>query len=255
MILGFIGTGGITESIVSGLYNHGGHREQILISKRSSHRSERLAAKFELIEVHDNNQDIVDQSDWIVLAVLPAQVKDVLASLRFRRHQKIVSLAAGISVESLLPQVSPADHVYRAIPMPPIEIGEGPTPVFPPDEEVESLFSKIGTAVAVTDEHQFTALAASSAIMATFFAWVSSNATWLEGQGVPAKQSALYTTSVFHALATLARQADPAELKQMSEDCLTPGGLNEQVLRNCQQAGVIDSIQTEIDHVMTRISG
>ncbi len=39
----------------------------------------------------------------------------------------------------------------------------------------------------------------------------------------------------------------------MSDDCLTPGGLNEQVLNAASEAGVIDKIQAEIGRVMERL--
>jgi pyrroline-5-carboxylate reductase len=253
MITGFIGTGGITESIVNGLYNHGGHDAPILVSRRNRKRSKRLAKAFDLVEVVDDNQDIVDRSDWVVISVLPVQVIELLSSLKFRDDHVIISLAAGIKLKTLAMHIRPATRVSRAIPMPPVEFGLGPTPVCPPDQDVEALFNRIGAAVAVEDEEQFTALAASSAIMATFFSWIASNARWLEAQHVPPREAAFYTTSVFHALAALAARANADELQNISEGCLTPGGLNEQVLNAARSAGVIETIQTEIDRVMERL--
>jgi len=254
MILGFIGTGGITEAIVMGLCNHGGHDTPILVSRRNRARSGKLAETFDLVEVVDDNQDIVDRSDWVVISVLPGQALDLLSSLRFRDDQVIVSLPAGITLSSILEHVRPATRVCRAIPMPPVEFGLGPTPVYPPDPDVQALFNGIGAAVAVEDESQFTALGASSAIMATFFALIASNARWLEGHNVPAKEAAFYTTSVFHALAAMAARSDASELQQMSENCLTPGGLNEQVLNAALDSRVIDTIQAEIGRVMERLN-
>lgn len=253
MITGFIGTGGITESIVNGLCNHGGHDLPILVSRRSKVRSQRLAAAFDLVEVLDENQEIVDRSDWVVISVLPGQTLDLLSSLRFREDHVIISLPAGITLKTLAAHIRPATRVSRAIPMPPVALGLGPTPVCPPDPDVEALFNRVGAAVAVEDESQFTALAASSAVMATFFSWIASNANWLEGQAVPSREAAFYTTSVFQALATMATRMDPVELQNISESCLTPGGLNEQVLKAARNSGVIDTIQTEIGRVMDRL--
>lgn len=253
MILGFIGTGGITEAITTGLCKCSDHAEDILISKRSQFRSRRLATFFPQVKVLDDNQSIVDRSDWVVIAVLPKQTLGLLSTLRFRQNHKIISLPAGINLETLATHVHPATQIYRAIPMPPIEFGMGPTPIYPPDAEVEALFARVGKAVAVLDERQFTALGASSAVMATFFSWIASNARWLEAQGVPAQQSALYATSVFHALAAMATQKDAQGLQLMSENCITPGGLNAQVLNGVQEAQIIEKIQAQIDGVMTRL--
>lgn len=253
MILGFIGTGGITEAIVTGLCNCGSHQEDIFISERSHSRSQRLADLFPQVKVRNDNQSIVDRCDWIVISVLPEQTPALLAMLRFRQNHKIISLAAGINLATLATHVYPATQICRAIPMPPIEFGAGPTPICPPDAEVAALFTLVGKAIAVTDERQFTALGASSAVMATFFAWIASNARWLEAQGVPAKESALYTTSVFHALAAMAAEADAEGLQHMSANCITPGGLNEQVLKGVQEAQVIEKIQAQIEAVMNRL--
>lgn len=253
MITGFIGTGGITESIVKGLFNHGGHDTPVLVSQRNRARSARLADAFELVEVVEDNQEIVDRSDWVVLSVLPRQVLDLLSTLRFRDDHVVISLPAGITLDTLRRHIEPATRVCRAIPMPPVEFGLGPTPVCPPDPDVQALFNGIGAAVAVEDEQQFTALAASSAIMATFFAWIASNARWLEEQNVPAREAAFYASSVFQALADMASRKSAEELRALSENCLTPGGLNEQVLKAARGAGVIDSVQAEIGRVMDRL--
>ena len=253
MDLGFIGTGGITEAIVTGLFNCAGHDEPILVSARGRARSQRLAVTFDLIEVVEHNQEIVDRCDWVVVSVLPEQTLDVLSKLRFHQHHHIISLSAGITLETLRPLIFPAVRICRAIPMPPIEFGLGPTPVCPPDPETEAFFNRVGTAVAVDNEKQFSALAASSAVMATFFTWVASNARWLESKNVPAKESALYTTSVFHALATMTTRTDAQGLQAMSEQCLTPGGLNEQVLEGVRKACSIEHIQAEIERVMLRL--
>ena len=255
MVLGFIGTGGITEAIVTGLCQHGAYEDTILLSKRSQFRSKRLAKKFLQVQVVEDNQVIVDRSDCIVISVLPRQTLALLAKLSFRPNHRIISLPAGIRLKTLSTYLHPATKICRAIPMPPIAHGLGSTPVYPPDAEVEALFARIGKAIAVTDERHFTSLAASSAVMATFFAWIASNARWLEAQGVPRDVSALYAASVFHALAAMAANADAEELQRLSEDCLTPGGLNEQVLKGAQRAQLIEKIQAQIDEVMKRLEG
>ena len=253
MTLGFIGTGGITEAIVTGLYNHGGYQEDVLVSERNQARSKQLANQFSKVSVIKDNQSIVDRSEVIVISVLPEQALPLLTTLRFDPNHRIISLPAGIRVETLVAHVDPATKIYRAIPMPPIAHGLGATPIYPPDAEVETLFARVGQVVPVKNERWFTALGASSAVMATFFAWIASNARWLESQGVPAADSARYATSVFQALATMAMKADPEELQRMSAECITPGGLNEQVLTAAQRAGVIKTIQAEIDRLMIRL--
>jgi len=252
-MLGFIGTGAITEAIITGLYKYGNYQEKILISERSRDRSTRLHDLFPSIEIVADNQAIVDQCDDIVIAVLPEQAQTVLSSLQFRPQHRIISVIAGIKLNVLSAMINPATQVCRAIPMPPIEFGLGPVPICPRDEQAEALFNRVGTAVAVDDEAQFTALAAGSSVMAAFFELVASLARWLEQRGVPSEEATLYATNVMHSLASLTTKADATALQTMSEECLTAGGLNEQVLLGCKDAGWFEIMQRELDLIMTRL--
>jgi pyrroline-5-carboxylate reductase len=252
-MLGFIGTGAIIEAIVTGLYKCDDYQESVLVSERSHYRSKKLHKLFPLVEIVSDNQIIVDRCDDIVVAVLPQQAHTILSSLQFRESHRIISLVAGLRLEALSKLIKPATRVCRAIPMPPNEFGLGPVPICPRNRSVEALFNRIGTAVGVDDENQFTALAAGSAVMAIFFEFVASLARWLESRDVPAKQASLYATNVIHALASMTTKADAESLQAMSEQCLTPGGLNEQVLLGCKDAGWIEIIQNELDGIMKRL--
>ena len=126
MIIGFLGTGVITEAIIRGLYDIGIYDDTILVSKRSTTRSAKLAGDYPKVRVVEENSQLAEESDWIIVSVLPEQVCDVLSELDCRPEQKIISLAAGVSLEQLHTWAAPATDVIRVIPMPPIEHGLGP---------------------------------------------------------------------------------------------------------------------------------
>ncbi len=251
--LGFIGTGGIVEAIIIGLYEFGGYNSPIRTSERSRHRSKKLQDRFEQIQVESDNQSIVDQSDWVFAGVLPEQTIDLLGSLQFRADQKIISLAAGIELATIENLVKPASSFLRLIPMPPIEFGVGPVVVCPPDAAVERLFDRIGTSVSVTDEAQFSAFSASSAVMASYFELTASMARWLEKQQVPKASAAQYSTSILHALSCMTTKVDASELQSMSRDCLTIGGLNEQVLNELSQENWFVQLESKWDRILQRL--
>ena len=164
MVIGFIGTGVISEAMIHGLCNAASYVDPILISKRSADRSARLAARYPNVEVIGANQDLVNRSDWVFVGVLPSQMSEVLEPLEFRATQKIISLAAGVSLKSLHSMVAPCEQVTRAIPMPPIEFGSGPIALCPFNTEVEAFCNQIGVAVSVEDEQQFNLFGAASAL-------------------------------------------------------------------------------------------
>ncbi len=251
---GFIGTGAITEHVITGLIMDGGFDGPIIVSERSRERSARLAARFPNVEVDPDNQAIVDQVDTVFVATLPEQTLKLLDSLSFRDDQTIVSLVAIISVEQLAEKVKPASRIHRIIPMPPNEIGLGPIPIHPRSPELESLLSRIGTVIPVDDQQHFSTFSASSAVMATFFELIAANARWIQSTGVSPKAATRYSTAVFHSLATQVKDLSPLQLQNASEQCLTAGGLNEQLLNATRSEGWFDELQTELDRILKRIA-
>jgi len=250
---GFIGTGAITEHVITGLIVHGGFEGPIIVSERSRERSSRLADRHPNVRVETDNQAIVDQVDTVFVATLPQQTLELLNSLAFRDDQTIVSLAAMISVEQLAENVKPASQIHRIIPMPPNEIGLGPIPVYPPSPELESLLSRIGTVIPVEDQQHFSTFSASSAVMATFFELIATNARWIQSTGVSAEAATRYSTAVFHSLATQVRELGPQELQNVSTECLTAGGLNEQLLNATRSEGWFDELKAELDRILKRV--
>ena len=255
MDIGFIGTGGISEAMIRGIVGCAEHKETILVSKRSSERSARLAAKYSTVRVVDKNQEIVDLSDWVVLAVLPHQAEGVIERLQFRASQTMISLVAGLEIAALRRHVSPCENICRMIPLPPIEYAVGPLPIYPRLSEVGSFFERLGTVVPVDDESCFNVFSANSALMANFFEWTAAQARWMEEQGVPSESARCYASAFVYGLATLVNQAPTEQLQGMSEECLTTGGLNEQVLTESRKMGWFEMLRPALDSVLRRLQG
>ena len=101
MKLGFIGTGVITEAMVRGLCGPGGHQEPIHVTERSRARSQRLAAAFANVTVLPDTQTVVDQSDWVIVALRPEHASGILSSLHFRPRHRVISLVAGLHLQTV----------------------------------------------------------------------------------------------------------------------------------------------------------
>ena len=71
MNLGFIGTGKITSSVVTGICSSKLKYKKILVSSRNRKISKNLKKKFKKIYIVKNNQEIIDRCNWIFLAVTP----------------------------------------------------------------------------------------------------------------------------------------------------------------------------------------
>ena len=254
MKIGFIGTGAISEAMIRGMIGCAGHTEPIFVSKRSATRSARLGEDFQNVTVIEDNQEIVDQSDWVVLAVLPSQAEDIICDLSFSSSHTVISLVAGLEMESLVHHLAPASDVCRIIPLPPIEYGVGPIPLYPNQPLVADFFGKLGTVIRVEDESCFTVFSANSALMANFFEWTAWQARWMEKSGVARDEAALYASSFTSGLVSMTTRCDASQLQALSAECLTPGGLNEQVLSESRRTGWFDLLQPPLDAVLSRLN-
>jgi pyrroline-5-carboxylate reductase len=72
MQLGFIGTGEISSSIGTGLCSFGTTSHSIRLSPRNAAAARELSSRFKGISVASSNQEVLDHSSTIVIAVRPS---------------------------------------------------------------------------------------------------------------------------------------------------------------------------------------
>src|SRR5258708_11488148 len=154
MQLGFIGTGEITSSIVTGLSSSGVAAHAIWLSPRNSAIANALADRFRGISVASRNQEVLDHSDTIVIAVRPSATRDVLSELRFRPDHQVISLVSALSLRGLSELVAPALRIARAVPLPSTAKRLSPTAIYPPDPVAFELFAAVGTVFPVRARRQ-----------------------------------------------------------------------------------------------------
>jgi len=149
MRLGFIGTGKIASSVITGVCTSKISFQKILISRRNKNIAQKLKKRFRKVYIAKTNQEIIDKCNWIFLAVTPKVGKKILPKLKFRSNQKVISFIATINLAQLTKTIGKRIKIVRAIPLPPISIKKGPVPIYPPDKQVKSFFNKIETTVEI----------------------------------------------------------------------------------------------------------
>ena len=137
MKLGFIGTGNITVAVVNGICGSKISFKKILVSSRNRSKALKLSKKFKKVSIATTNQEIIDKCNWIFLAITPKVSKQIIPKLKFRSNQIIISFISTIKLAQLKKFIKKKVKIIRAIPLPPISIGKGPVPIFPPDKQVK----------------------------------------------------------------------------------------------------------------------
>jgi len=254
MRLGFIGTGKITSSVITGICTSKISFQKILISPRNRNMAQKLKKRFKKVNIAKTNQEIVDKCNWIFLAVTPKIGEKILPKLKFKSNQKIISFISTINLSKLKKIVKKKAKIVRAIPLPPISIGKGPVPIYPPDKQVKSFFNKIGTAVEIRSEQSSKNFWATSGMMAPFYEILKVLADWLVKKGIKRNEAQTYITSLFVALSEDSVINSKKHLKYLVSESQTPGGLNEQGVKELKKSGFYRSLERSLNSILKRLN-
>ena len=226
MILGFIGTGKISSSIIYGIFKSKLKVKKIYISSRNAKISNKLKKKFRLIQVIKNNQEIIVKSSVIFLGITPNVGNKILHKLSFSKHKKIISLISTINLIKLKKIIN-NKNIVRAIPLPPIEIKN------------EKLSYKFWS---------------TASLMAAYYEILNTSSKWLVKKGINRKFADTYVAEFFFALSQDALNKSSQGFKKLVADSQTPKGLNMQVLIELNIGKFFTKFTKALENVNKRVS-
>ncbi|MGI6686368.1 MAG: NAD(P)-binding domain-containing protein [Bacillota bacterium] len=227
--IGFIGTGVITSALVTGFCSGGDLDHRIYLSPRNAQRAKDLAEKFKNVTVAESNQEVLDKSEWVVLAVVPKYGEEILRPLSFRENHRVINLLSDRKLPEVAGWIGKTRTLVQMVPLPFAAKRIGPIAIYPNDREVAELFKPLGEIVGVDDVKQIEALIAITALMSSYYTLLWEVVQWGERGGLSQKEAVNYTTSFFEALSFQARHTEDEELGLLAQE-MTPGGLNEMAL-------------------------
>lgn len=115
--IGFIGTGKMGEALIKGILHAG------LVPPGNIYASDMDVAKLQMLEkelkinICKDNCDAVANSDVLIIAVKPQIVPAVLNELKSSiKNQLIISIAAGVTIETFEKNLLPGTKVLRVMP-------------------------------------------------------------------------------------------------------------------------------------------
>ena len=254
MKLGFIGTGKISSSVITGICGSSIKYSKIYISSRNSKIAKGLKKKFKRISIEKDNQKIVDNSNWVFLAVTPKIGEKIIKNLKFRSSQTIISFISTITIPVLKKMIKVNADIVRAIPLPPISLKKGPVPICPPNKKVKNFFNKIGSTVEIKNEKLSINFWSTSGMMASYYEILKIISDWLVKKGIKRLDAQKYITNLFLALSEDAVVNSNKELKYLVKESQTPKGLNEQGLKEMNKKGVYKSVINTLNSIHKRLN-
>ena len=254
MKLGFIGSGKIASSVITGICTSKISFTKILISPRNKKIANTLKKKFKKVIIAKNNQQIVNNCNWIFLSITPHVGKKIIKELNFNSRQIIISFISTITLRQLKKAIKVKALIVRAIPLPPITLKKGPVPICPPNKKVKDFFNKIGTTVEIKNEKSSVNFWSTSGMMAPFYELLRVMTDWLVKRGVKRNNAQKYITSLFLALSEDAVANSKKDLKYLVNESQTPKGLNEQGVKELTKAGFYKSLEKTLNSIHKRLN-
>ena len=255
MRLGFIGTGKIASSVITGICNSSINYKKIIISPRNSKIAKNLKKKYRKVIIAKDNQEIIDNSDWVFLSITPTVGEKIIKDLKFKPKQTIISFISTITLVQLKKMINTKNiDLVRAIPLPPISLKKGPIPICPPNAKVKKFFNNLGTTVEIKNEKLSINFWSTSGMMASYYEILRAMSEWLVKKGVKKLDAQKYITSLFLALSEDAIINSKKDLKFLVKDSQTPKGLNEQGLKELIKLGTYKSITKVLNNIHKRLS-
>jgi pyrroline-5-carboxylate reductase len=253
MKIGFIGIGKIASAVIQGLCTSEAEGLQIFVSPRNEELSLSLAARYAgAVRRLRSNQQVVDASEIVVIAVRPPVAGEVLSALRFRPDQTVVSLVALLPFEPLRELTQPAAVACRAIPLPTVVQHNCPIPLYRADERVERLFGYLGETLPVADEAGLHALWTLTGLITPYYDLLGKLSEWTVAHGVKPSTANAYVANLFQSLSFLAQHSEPIDFTELARHAATPGGINEQAGKEIAAAGAHEAWNAAADRVLLR---
>lgn len=249
MIVGFLGAGRIAAPMVKALARSG---HEVLVSERNRSVSESLAAEFANVSIR-SNRDVVTGSEVVVLCLMASVAREELASLPFRPDHKVISAMAEIGLEEIAGLIGETRELCVTIPMPFIDAGSCPLPVYPASPALEALFGADNAIMPVASESALQPHFAATAMTSTLLRELMVVRDWLAAQAGTRTEDAerymvLLESGYLRALANDESRTLSDELNHLA----TEGGLNAQLLRHMTDAGTMDALESGLNGLVNR---
>lgn len=254
MKIGFIGIGKIASAIVEGLCTSGATDIEIFLSPRNEQLSSQLAGKYAFVSRLAGNQEVLDQSDVVVIALRPAVAVETLRGLSFSSRHTVVSLIPLLKYDDLCSVVQPASSICRAIPMPTVMEHNCPIPVYRAPKEIIELFGWLGQPLVVADEGQLHAIWTLTGLITPFYELLGELSSWTTAHGVDVTVANTYIADMFQSLAFMAQRADPIDFASLAGHAATPNGMNEQAGKEIRSKGAHEAWKEASDRLLERFN-
>lgn len=248
--IAFIGCGNMGQSLIGGLIANGHEPAALRGSDPDAGKLKMLADRYG-IEIFPDNVHAVSDADVVLLAVKPQMLADTVAQLygHINEKQLVISIAAGIRLDTLGHLLGTAQPIVRVMPNTPALILTGASALYPNEavtpgqrDLAEGIMRSVGLAVWIDNEAAMDAVTAlSGSGPAYFFLVMEVMEKAAVKLGLPAAQARLLTLETAFGAAKMALETD-TDVATLRRQVTSPGGTTEQALKVLMEKGNIEKL-------------
>lgn len=250
----FLGGGNMASAIAGGLVKQNGF--QVHIANRSAEKRERLAAELG-VAVSEKLPELTAE-DVLVLAVKPQDMQAACAGLQ-TNGALVLSVAAGLSVNTLSRYLGGATRIVRTMPNLPSKIGLGVSGMFAEpnisqtDRDVaDRIMKAAGQTVWLETEDQMHAITGICGSGSGYvFYLLDALRQAAEVQGFDAATARELSLSTFKGAAALA-ESSSAAFRELQDGVTSKGGTTAAALAVFDQRGIKDGIAEGVNACVER---
>lgn len=236
--------GAIARGLAKGSYVNAG---DITVSNPSNGKLEQLKAEFPDLHTTHSNEAAAQGADIVIVAVKPWKVEEVVVPLHLHRPQILVSVAAGLTFDTLARYADAEMPFFRVIPNTAIAEGASMTLVAArnaSDEQTKmllSLFNEMGLAMLIEEKQFGCATALTSCGIAYVFKYVqAAMQAGVEGGIRPRDAQRMLAQTLKGAAELLLKEgAHPSvEIDKVT----TPGGITIKGVNELEHGGFASAV-------------
>ena len=244
--IGFIGGGNMASSLISGLIASGHSPQDLWVSDVNQDALKVLADNLN-VNTSTNNDDIINAVDVVVLAVKPQILSTVAKNATASIQQKqplVVSIAAGISQQSLSQWLGNNIAIVRCMPNTPALVLTGATALHAnaqvtaeQHDLAENIMRSVGIALWVNDESELDVVTAvSGSGPAYYFLLMEAMEKAAIEMGMNEVTARLLVQQTALGAAKIALESSESP-EQLRKRVTSPGGTTQQALETFEEGG------------------
>jgi pyrroline-5-carboxylate reductase len=259
MKIAFLGGGNMATALIGGLIANGHDAARISVIEMSPAARDKLGARYP-VRVTTAPDDAMKGADTLVLAVKPQDMKRALASLGSEvRSALVISVAAGITLETLSRWLGGHRKIVRCMPNTPGLIGAGITGLYASrdvDEQerqkAETILRAVGEVVWLSDEKLIDPVTAVSASGPAYVFWfIEQLAAAAVKLGIPKDDALKLAKQTVLGAAQLA-SASPDSPETLRRNVTSKGGTTEAALNVFEQEKLAERFMRAVEAASKR---